>query len=381
MSPSAVDDYANILRETRPLIDVRSPAEFRRGTVPGAVNLPLLTDDERDAVGKTYKTGGHDAAVALGHQLVAEDNKASRVAAWRAFAVKHPRALITCWRGGLRSQIAQAWLGDAGIDLPRVAGGFKALRQFCLDTIQTAGNTRRFVVVGGRTGSGKTRVVQAARAHVDLEGIANHRGSAFGGFPTPQPPPVTFENALAVALLKLPPDEPVAVEDESRTIGRLAIPVALYNAMQQAPIALLEVDDAARVDNIYREYVVEADDPGPGAAGTDPALLEVDDAARVDNIYREYVVEADDPAPHLTAALSRIERRLGGVRYRELAALMNAAFQADASRRDDAHRSWIRRLLEYYYDPMYDYQLAGKKDRVVMHGDPREVADYLAACA
>ena len=346
MSPSAVDDYANILRETRPLIDVRSPAEFRRGTVPGAVNLPLLTDDERDAVGKTYKTGGHDAAVALGHQLVAEDNKASRVAAWRAFAVKHPRALITCWRGGLRSQIAQAWLGDAGIDLPRVAGGFKALRQFCLDTIQTAGNTRRFVVVGGRTGSGKTRVVQAARAHVDLEGIANHRGSAFGGFPTPQPPPVTFENALAVALLKLPPDEPVAVEDESRTIGRLAIPVALYNAMQQAPITLLEVDDAARVDNIYREYVVEA----------------------------------DDPAPHLTAALSRIERRLGGVRYRELAALMNAAFRADASRRDDAHRSWIRRLLEYYYDPMYDYQLAGKKDRVVMHGDPREVADYLAAC-
>ncbi|MCY3840936.1 MAG: tRNA 2-selenouridine(34) synthase MnmH [Gammaproteobacteria bacterium] len=345
MSLSAVDDYANILRGARPLIDVRSPAEFRRGAVPGAVNLPLLTDGERDAVGKTFRTDGRDAAVAQGHELVADDAKASRVAAWRAFAAEHPDALVTCWRGGLRSQIAQAWLADAGLNLPRIAGGFKALRHFCLDTIQAAGSTRRFVVVGGRTGSGKTRVVQAARAHVDLEALANHRGSAFGGFPTPQPPPVTFENALAVALLKLSPDEPVAVEDESRTIGRLALPVALYNAMQQAPIVLLEVDDANRVDNIYREYVVEA----------------------------------DNPEPHLTAALSRIERRLGGVRYRELSALMDAAFRADASGRGDAHRLWIQRLLEYYYDPMYDYQLAGKKDRVAMRGTPAKVAAYLDA--
>lgn len=347
MSLSAVNDYATILREARPLIDVRSPAEFHRGTMPGAANLPLLTDEERDAVGKTYKTAGHDAAVALGHELVTDHNKASRVAAWRAFAVEHPQALITCWRGGLRSQIAQAWLADAGIGLPRIVGGFKALRQFCLDTIQTAGDTRRFVVVGGRTGSGKTRVVTAAQAHVDLEGIANHRGSAFGGFPTPQPPPVTFENALAVALLKLSPDDHVVLEDESRTIGRLAIPVALYNAMQQAPVVLLDVDAADRIDNIYREYVVEA----------------------------------DDPEHHLTTSLPRIERRLGGVRYREVAALMEAAFRADTSGRRDAHHEWIRRLLEYYYDPMYDYQLASKMDRVVMQGNPREVADYLRVCA
>ena len=347
MSLFAVDDYANILRDARPLIDVRSPVEFHRGAVPGAVNLPLLTDDERDAVGKTYKAQGHEAAVALGHQLVADDTKASRIAAWRAFADEHPQALITCWRGGLRSQIAQGWLADAGIDLPRVAGGFKALRQFCLHTIQSAAAARRFVVVGGRTGSGKTHVVRAAPAYVDLEAIANHRGSAFGGFPTPQPPPVTFENAVAVALLKLSPDEPVVVEDESRTIGRLAIPATLYSAMQHAPIVLLDVDDAGRIDNIFREYVVDS----------------------------------HDPEPHLTTALSRIERRLGGVRYRELAALMDAAFRADAPRRADAHRVWIRRLLEYYYDPMYDYQLAGKKDRIVMRGNPHEVVDYLRACA
>lgn len=343
MSLTAVDDYAGILREARPLIDVRSPVEFRRGALPGAVNLPLLTDDERAAVGRMYKAAGRKAAVALGRELVAEGAKAARVAAWRDFAVGHPEALLVCWRGGLRSEIAQAWLAAAGIVLPRVAGGFKALRHVCLQAIQTAAASRRFVLVGGRTGSGKTEVVRNARVHIDLEAIANHRGSAFGGLPIPQPAPVTFENALAAAFLQLSADEPVVVEDESRTIGRLAVPAALYNAMQDAPIVLLDVDAADRVANIYREYVLRA-------------------AA---------------PEAHLATALSRIERRLGGVRYRELAALMRTAFTAEACRRREAHCQWIRRLLAYYYDPMYDYQLAGKKNRIVMRGNRREAAAYL----
>lgn len=347
MSLPAMHDYARILREGCPLIDVRSPTEFRRGTVPGAVNLPLLDDDERAAVGKTYKQHGSEAAVALGHQLVSGATKATRVAAWQNFAARHPETVITCWRGGLRSAIVQQWLTDAGTELARVAGGFKALRRFCLDTIQSAGESRRFILVGGRTGSGKTRVVQGAPAYVDLEAHANHRGSAFGGMPTPQPTPVSFENALAVALLKQPQNATIALEDESRTIGRLALPETLYNAMQQAPIALLDVDDEVRIGNIYQEYVVDA----------------------------------DDPEHHLTTGLSRIERRLGGVRYREIAALMEAAFKADAPQRRNAHREWIKRLLEYYYDPMYDYQLAGKKDRVVMRGDAGDVADHLRACA
>ena len=333
-----------MLRRDRPLIDVRSPVEFARGRVPGAVNLPLLADEERDAVGKEYKARGRDAAVALGHDLVGDDVKASRVAAWHAFAAAHPEAVITCWRGGLRSEIAQTWLAEAGIELPRVAGGVKALRRFGQDVIEESSAQRRFVLVGGRTGTGKTLVVRNAPAHVDLEALANHRGSAFGAFPTPQPPPVTFENALAVALLRLPAGELIVVEDESRTIGRLALPESLYETMGRAPIALLDV-----------EY-----------------------AQRVDNIYQEYVLDADEPEEHLPIRLTRIEPRLGGVRYREVAELMRSAFEAtDPDEQRATHHRWIERLLRYYYDPMYDYQLKGKMDRIVVRGSVDEIAAYL----
>ena len=340
-------DYEAILRCARPLIDVRSPVEFARGQIPGAVNLPLLADAERDAVGKEYKARGRDAAVALGHRLVGGDVKASRVAAWHDFAVAHPEAVITCWRGGLRSEIAQTWLAEAGVELPRVAGGVKALRRFGLDVIEESGARRRFVLVGGRTGTGKTLVVRNAHANVDLEALANHRGSAFGAFPTPQPPPVTFENALAVALLRLPAAEPIVVEDESRTIGRLALPEPLYEAMGRAPIALLDV-----------EY-----------------------PQRVDNIYREYVLDAVEPAEHLPIRLARIEPRLGGVRYREVAELMRSAFESGDADQRAAHHRWIERLLRYYYDPMYDYQLESKMDRVVVRGGVDEVAAYLGDLA
>ncbi len=341
--PLVVEDYGAILRHGRPLIDVRSPAEFARGKLPDAVNLPLLADEERDAVGRTYKNRGRDAAVALGHQLVSGPVKDARVASWHDFAAHHPDAIMTCWRGGLRSEIAQAWLAGAGVEIPRAAGGVKAFRHFCLDTILEASRTRQFVLIGGRTGSGKTRAVRAARAYIDLEALANHRGSAFGAHPTPQPTPVTFENTLAVALLRLPPREPIVMEDESRTIGRISLPEALYEAMNRAPIALLEVDDADRIDNIYREYVVEA----------------------------------VEPERHLPDALMRIERRLGGARTREIATLMRSAFDADEVHSRQAHCLWIERLLRDYYDPMYDHQLQGKADRIAMRGSASEVAAYL----
>ena len=202
------------------------------------------------------------------------------------------------------------------------------------------------MLVGGRTGSGKTTVVRSATAHVDLEQLANHRGSAFGGHPTPQPPPVAFENALAVALLRLPTDATLVLEDESRTIGRLALPQPLFGAMQEAAIFVIEADDETRAAHIYDEYVRKA----------------------------------VEPRPHLTASLARIKRRLGGARYAEIKALMDAAFDgstADGTVAWPLHRRWIIRLLRDYYDPMYDYQIAGKEARVRMRGTAAEVAAAL----
>ena len=341
MAGRLADDCAEILREARPLIDVRAPSEYARGALPSAVNLPLLNDEERAAVGTTYKRRGRAAAIELGHRLVCGEAKRARVAQWRTFVEAHPEAAIYCARGGLRSEIAQTWLAGAGSHQARVAGGFKALRRHCLDVLGRAGEWR-FVLVGGRTGSGKTAVLQCADAHVDLEHLANHRGSAFGGLPTPQPPPVAFENAIAAELVRLPLDGLIVLEDESRTIGRLAIPEPLYTAMQRAPIALIEVDDDARAENIYREYVLEA----------------------------------EKPRSHLAASLERIQRRLGGVRYTEIKALMDEAFDVGATAWP-LHRRWIVRLLNDYYDPMYDYQLAAKADRVRMRGTAQEVAAAL----
>ena len=343
-SDGLLDDYSAMLEQSRPLIDVRSPIEFAQGAVPGAVNLPLLDDEERAAVGRTYKKGGREAAVALGYRLVDGETKRARLAAWRDFAARHPNAALCCWRGGLRSQVAQEWLAQDGIQLPRVVGGSKALRGFCLDVIRKS-RTRGILLVGGRTGSGKTQVVRQVANHVDLEALANHRGSAFGARRTPQPTPVAFENALAVALLKLDANKPVVAEDESRTIGRLAIPRPLFDAMQRASIVLLQVD---------------ADE-------------------RVENIYREYVLDAGHPREQLLTALARIERRLGGQRYQQIARTMVAAFDASASAAPDLHRRWIRCLLHDYYDPMYDYQLGRKGHRIVLRGTAAEATAYLAA--
>jgi tRNA 2-selenouridine synthase len=331
-----------------PFIDLRSPGEFAAGAVPGAVNLPLMTDDERHQVGLTYKAHGQEAAIALGESLVGGATREARLTGWEAFAHAHPDAWLYCWRGGMRSEVVQRWLAERGVRMPRVPGGFKALRHCCLDALESAADPAGqlpWVVLGGRTGTGKTRLLARVPGSIDLEGLANHRGSAFGAALTPQPPPVAFENALAVAWMRH--DAPALVlEDESRTIGRLALPASWHAAMQRAPLVLLEVELATRIRHITEEYVWE-----PLAAGLAAVSLE----ARLQN------------------ALDRIRRRLGGLRHREVSAELAAAFETGE------HSAWIERLLVWYYDPMYDYQLEGKRSRLLFIGDASETEAFLAA--
>lgn len=337
------EELAGLLAAGTPFLDVRAPAEAARGTVPGAVNLPLLNDDERHRVGLTYKQQGHDAAVALGHELVSGDIRRAREQAWCRYADEHPAAWIYCWRGGQRSAIAQSWLEALGVSLPRVPGGFKALRHVCLDALARAPLHKRWIVLGGRTGSGKTELLHTLPHAIDLEGHARHRGSAFGAWDTPQPCPVSFENELAVALLRHD-HETLVVEDESRIIGRLGLPEGWHAHMQTVPLAVLEIALERRVANIVREYVNE-----PLARGTAPAIL-----------HERYA-----------QSLARIRRRLGGARHQEVAALLDRGFDSGD------HGPWVERLLTWYYDPMYDHQLTGKAERVVVRGDETAVRDYL----
>jgi tRNA 2-selenouridine synthase len=341
-------DHRCILRERTPLIDLRAPAEFQRGAFARAVNLPLLDDEERAAVGTCYRQRGQQAAIALGERLVSGAKRSARIDAWRRFVNDHPTTLLYCWRGGLRSRIAQQWLAAAGVEVARIDGGYRALRRTCIEAIDEFAATARLMVIGGRTGSGKTALLEAYPAAVDLEALAQHRGSAFGATAAAQPTPIAFENELGSELLRHTASTTL-VEDESRTIGRLAVPESLYAAMQRAPLIVLEASRGERALHILDEYVTR-----PLAHGAGAAQLQ----------------------QRFTAATDRIRRRLGGLRHAAVRAAIDAAF---GCRSDDPerHLTWIGLLLEWYYDPMYDHQLATKSARVVTRGDAPAIRAYL----
>ena len=334
-----------VLANGIPLLDVRAESEFAQGSIPNSTNLPILNDQERTRVGTTYKQQGSAAAERVGQRLVHGQIRTDRTSAWANFCKAHTHAYLTCWRGGRRSEIAQSWLSESGIEIDRIPGGYKSMRQACLATLANENAEKDWLVLAGKTGTAKTVVINQVTGSIDLEGIANHRGSAFGARATPQPTPATFENQLAAEFLRHNQDS-LLVEDESRTIGRLALPESWHTTMQAAPVVLIETSLEFRSQHIKREYVTEPMREGVSAATLKTQYLD---------------------------ALNRINRRLGGFNYKVIAELLSDAF---AGRRD--HGEWIAQLLEKYYDPMYQFQLKNKHKRVVMKGDHSAVLDYLS---
>lgn len=359
-----IDDLQALFLRDVPLLDVRAPVEFHEGAFPTAQNHPLMDDADRVAIGTRYKQQGQDAAIALGLQRVSGEVKAQRVAAWEQFAREHPDGVLYCFRGGLRSRISQQWLFEqTGLHYPRVKGGYKAMRRFLLNQLETLPAILQPVVLSGRTGSGKTRFLQTLQRTVDLEGLANHRGSAFGGQPTPQPSQISFENALAIQLLRaLQTQSALLFEDESRMIGSLHLPETFFTRLREAPLVLMQVADAERVEISYQEYVVDT-----SAAFT---ALHHGDVERGFAAFSGY----------LLGSLDKIQRRLGGMRYQAVLKMMQQALAIQA--RDgttQAHYDWVRLILLDYYDPMYDYQISKKQERLVFSGSPAEVRDYLSS--
>ena len=358
--PIKAADFDELLLHQRPMFDVRAPIEFDRGAFPNVVNLPLMSDDEREQIGTCYKQQGQIAAIDLGHQLVHGTTKSNRVKKWLDFVNEHPDAVLYCFRGGLRSKLSQQWLADAGIGIPFLEGGYKALRMHLITRLDQLVEEIPAFVLSGRTGTGKTEILPLFDRTIDLEVIAKHRGSSFGKYIEEQPSQINFENNLAIMLMqrRRTNNEPIIYEDESRLVGCRLLPLSLQAKLKSSPIMVLTDDFDARVERIFDEYVVKA--------------IEA---------WKHEMVSPEDAflafGDSLLQSLHRIKKRLGSESHAHLVKLLELALNQQSEQKYlDLHKDWIAYLLIHYYDPMYDYQLSLKQDRVVMQGNSSELVHW-----
>ncbi len=244
------------------LIDARSPAEFALDHIPGAINCPVLDDEERRIVGTLYKQQGAFEARRVGAAMVAA-NLARHLQAQFADKPAHWKPLVYCWRGGLRSGSMVTWMRMIGWDAQQLAGGYKSFRRHVITTIDTGCPPLR--VVCGATGSAKTRVLQAMAARgaqvLDLEECARHKGSLLGAWPgVPQPSQKAFETQIGTVLESLDPARPLYVEGESAKIGRLNLPLSLVTRMRASPCIDVAATPEARLAYLLRDYAYLGDD-------------------------------------------------------------------------------------------------------------------------
>ncbi len=352
-------NYQSLFLNDVPMMDVRAPVEYLQGAFPATVNLPLMSDEEREKVGTCYKQQGQDAAIALGHKLVSGELKERRVRAWSEFAAANPDGYLYCFRGGLRSRVTQQWLAEAGVDYPFVEGGYKAMRRYLIDLLEAEADRRNWLVLSGRTGTGKTRVIDQVPQSVDLEGLANHRGSSFGRRVTAQPTQINFENSLAVRLLKhrSHTEGVLMLEDESVAIGSAHVPHRLFEAMKQAPLVVLEEPIDVRINTVIEDYVIELSAEYQQHFG--------------EQGFKRY-------ADYMLAGMDRIRKRLGAERHQQIRSMLADALECQQRGDLTPHRLWIEALLKQYYDRMYDYQLSRKQDRVIFRGDRQSIIEWFA---
>ncbi|MBI1268539.1 MAG: tRNA 2-selenouridine(34) synthase MnmH [Cryomorphaceae bacterium] len=236
------------------LLDVRSPAEFSVSHIPGAISFPLFSDDERAKVGTAYKAVGQQYAFDLGIEFVGP-KLVNFVREARSLTNGKP-IFMYCWRGGMRSS-SMAWLlRSAGMQVDLLPGGYKAFRRLVVDDLARVQN---LLVLGGMTGAGKTEVLRELHEKgvqvIDLEGIANHKGSAFGNLmDEEQPTSEMFNNIVWKLVTNFSSSKPIWLEDESRSIGTVYILEDFYQQMIKAPFVIIEKDRSERAEKLAREY-------------------------------------------------------------------------------------------------------------------------------
>jgi tRNA 2-selenouridine synthase len=319
-----------------PILDVRSPGEFEQGHITGAVSFPLFSNEERAAVGKAYKLHGKDRAYVLGLEYVGP-KMAGFVKQARKLA-PDGRLRVHCWRGGMRSGSMGWLLRQAGMDVTLLTGGYKAYRRQVLEALQ-ADQLPPVCVVGGRTGCGKTKVLHALRQLgeqvIDLEGLAHHKGSAFGFIGEQEQPTVEqFENDLFYACSNIDPTRRVWIENESRSIGRVFIPEGMWHRIRHSTLFNIAIPDEVRLRNLVGDYVLEHTDA-------------------------------------LRLAFQKIQTKLGGLQYKNaMKALDKADFITAAA------------IALAYYDKTYQHGLDTNTSTVIHrlqfeHGDPELIARHL----
>jgi len=253
-----VTDVVARLRDFNTVIDARSPSEFAEDHLPQAVSVPVLSDEERARVGTASATLGAFEAKRLGAPLVAR-NIADAIDRCFASRGRDWQPLVYCWRGGNRSGSLATVLARVGWRVAVLEGGYRAFRRHVVDDLASRPAGLRFMVVGGRTGSAKSRLLErlAGRGEqvLDLEALARHRGSLLGSLPgAPQPSQKRFETEVWERLREADPSRPVFVESESRKVGRVQVPAALIAAIRASPVAVLEADRSVRSRFLLDEY-------------------------------------------------------------------------------------------------------------------------------
>ena len=249
----SIDDFLK-LRESLPVVDVRSEGEFAEGHIRGAVNIPILNNSERAAVGTDYKQKGQAEAIKTGFRLVGP--RFLEIINNVEYASGGKELLVHCWRGGMRSANFCNIIGMAKLRSRQLAGGYKTYRERALEEFK---RPMQLHVIAGYTGSGKSEILRALRTKgeqvVDLEHLANHKGSVFGGLMMPpQPTTEQFQNELFEELLTLDLSRPIWIEDESIAIGKIFLPGDFYRQMQSAPVLEVRVDKSIRIERLVQEY-------------------------------------------------------------------------------------------------------------------------------
>jgi tRNA 2-selenouridine synthase len=318
----------DFLTQPLPLADVRTPAEFTQGHIPGAFNLPLFSNEERIRVGTTYKQQSREAAILLGFDLAGTK--------WSGFirtaleTAPQKNIAIHCWRGGMRSG-AMAWALDLyGFQVHLIEGGYRHYRRWVLAQFE---KSWPLSVIGGMTGSGKTKILHALRQKgeqiIDLEDLAQHQGSAYGSLGRLiQPSQEQFENNLADQLHRLDANQPIWIEDESQAIGKRTIPRTLWKEMQQSPLFDILAPIDIRIQALVEEY---------------------------GSLDRDFLVESTE----------RIRKRLG----------FEQAQRAITAIREERMADFIREVL-VYYDKTYGNALSIREKTLIV---PIPVPDRDAA--